>query len=121
MINRGRGDYRSVVLDREDSFEELHQKFKGLVYRKILFELVSCFHKTVLKVYMIKVDVELVRFGILVDGIDKHRVTNVYDLFSKGIEQHLSSLMRTAHDLANDFPKGVQEDIMMGKFTERIK
>ncbi len=121
MINRGRDDYRSVVLDREDSLEELHQKFKGLVHRKILFELVSCFHKTVLKVYMIKVDVELVRFGILVDGIDKYKVTNVYDLFSKGIEQHLGSLMRTAHDLANDFPKGVQDDIMMGRFTQRIK
>ena len=63
--------------------EELHQKFKGLVDRKILFELVSGFHKTVLKVYMIKVDVEFVRFGILVDGIDKHKVTNVYDLCSR--------------------------------------
>ncbi len=83
VINKGRGDYRSVILNREDSLEELHQKFKGLVNRKILFELVSSFHKTVLKVYMIKVDVELVRFGILVDGIDKYKVTNVSDLFSK--------------------------------------
>ena len=83
VINGDRGDYRSVILDREDSLEELHQKFKGLVNRKILFELVSGFHKTVLKVYMIKVDVEFVRFGILVDGIDKHKITNVYDLVSR--------------------------------------
>ncbi len=79
VINGDRGDYRSVILDREDSLEELHQKFKGLVNSKILFELVSSFHKTVLKVYMIKVDVELVRFGILYDGIDKYKVTNVID------------------------------------------
>jgi hypothetical protein len=28
---------------------------------------------------MIKVDVELVRLGILVDGVDSHQVTDLYD------------------------------------------
>ena len=43
---------------------------------KVLFTLVSEFNQTLLQVYMIKVDVELVRFGILVDGEDLHKAAN---------------------------------------------
>jgi hypothetical protein len=65
-----------VNLDRNDSIEQLSQKFQGLVKQKTFFSLKSEFHKTELQLYMIKIDVELVRFGILIDGVDTHQLVN---------------------------------------------
>jgi hypothetical protein len=56
------------VLDRNASIEKLNQDFPKLLKVEVLFTLISEFYQTLLQVYMIKVDVELVRFGILVDG-----------------------------------------------------
>ena len=42
---------------------------------------------------MIKVDVELVRFGILVDGEDLHRMTPYNGQNSSGIKHGLMRLM----------------------------
>ena len=59
-----------VLLERDDSLEELNNKFPGLVKEKILFTFTSEFRQKTIKIYMIKVDIELVRFGMLVDGVD---------------------------------------------------
>ncbi len=61
-------DYKSVMLDRKDNLENLNRQFPGLVELKVLFTMRSEFHHTLLQVYFIKVDIELVRLGILVDG-----------------------------------------------------
>lgn len=59
-----------VLLERDDSLEELNTKFPGLVKQKILSTFTSEFCKKTISIYMIKVDIELVRFGIQVDGVD---------------------------------------------------
>jgi len=59
-----------VLLERDDSLEELHEKFPGLVKEKILFTLTSEFRQKTIMIYMIKVDIELVRFGMQVDGVE---------------------------------------------------
>ncbi len=63
-----KGESSPVILNREDSFEQLQQEFPGLAERSVACVLTSEFYQTELNLYMIKVDVELVRFGILVDG-----------------------------------------------------
>ncbi len=67
----GNTDARHVILKREDTLEELNNKFPGLVKKKVLFTLTSKFYQTLLEVYIIKVDVDLVRIGIQVDGVEK--------------------------------------------------
>ena len=63
-----RGDSRAVILDRYDTLDQLNQKFPGLVRQEILFTLVSEFYEKRIEVYCIKIDVEVVLVGILVDG-----------------------------------------------------
>ena len=53
------------------------------------------FYKRLLQVYLIKVDVELVRFGILVDGKDMHMMMPTNGDKSEAIEQKLIKLMKT--------------------------
>jgi hypothetical protein len=69
---------------------------------------------------MIKVDVELVRFGILVDGQDLHTMTPFNGQPSSGIKAGLIKLMMIVNKLARDFPEQVYFDILSGKFTERM-
>ena len=45
---------------------------------------------------MIKVDVELVRFGLLVDGVEYKQVANVNGSLSEQIENELAKLLKTA-------------------------
>lgn len=47
--------------------------FPGLVEREILSARLTKFKSQIIRLYMIKVDVEVVRFGILVDGKDEHK------------------------------------------------
>ena len=54
---------------------------------------------------MMKVGEELVRFGILVDGVDTHMKTNLHGQTSEFIEQKLIALVKTANKLVFDFPK----------------
>ncbi len=77
----------------------------------------SEFHQTLLQVYLIKIDVELVRFGILVDGVDMHKIANINGQISTFIEEQLISILRKAKNLASDFPMSVQDDIMAGRFA----
>ena len=70
-----------------------------------------------LQVYLIKVDVELVRFGILVDGVDTHKIANINGQISTLIEKQLISILIKAKNLASDFPMSVQGDIMSGRFA----
>ncbi len=80
---------RHVILDRRDTLQELNDKFPGLVKEIKLFTLKSKLYQKLLEVYMIKVDVELVRFGILFDGIDSHQVVNLKGKTSDYIEYEL--------------------------------
>jgi hypothetical protein len=112
---------RPVILDRGDSYEQLSQKFPGLVERRVLFTLTSEFYQTKLQLYMIKVDVELVRFGILVDGVDLHQTLNTTGQTSDVIECQPMELSRTANKLTCDFPTNVQDDILSGRFALRLK
>ena len=54
--------------------------------REILFRLESEFYQTELKLYIIKVDVELVRFGILVNDEDMYMKLNINGCKSDLIE-----------------------------------
>ena len=51
----------------------MEREFPGLVTFQILFSLKSDFYKQNIGLYLIKVDVEMVRFGILVDNADLHK------------------------------------------------
>ena len=66
-----------VILNRLDSFEQLNIKFPSQVKRKILFSLTSEFFQKSIQLYIIKVDVEPVRFGLLVDGQDSNQITTI--------------------------------------------
>ena len=35
----------------------------------------SLFYKRAISIHMIKIDVELIRFGVLVDGVEQHVLT----------------------------------------------
>ena len=67
-ISEDHSDIRAVILDRYDTLDQLNQKFPGLVRQEILFTLVSEFYDKRIDVYCIKIDVEVVLVGILVDG-----------------------------------------------------
>ncbi len=69
---------------------------------------------------MIKVDVELVRFGILVDGVDLHHTLNTNGQTSDVIVNQLMELLRTANKLTCDFPTNVHDEILSGRFTLRL-
>ena len=84
---------RPVLLDRNDSFEQLSQLFPNLVDRIVLFSLTSEFYKTQLQIYLIKLDVELVRLGILINGEDLHKTPNIIGQTSFAIEQQLKQLL----------------------------
>ena len=73
----------------------------------VLFKFTSEFRKTLLQVYAIKVDVELVRFGILVNGEDLHQKIPTNGLKSVGLEQLLVDIIKTANQLTRDFPTRV--------------
>ncbi len=92
----GNTDGIPVILNREDTFEELNDKFPGLVKKKVLFTLKSKFNKKLLEIYMVHVDVELIRFGILVDGVDSHQVLNFNGQTSDFLEYELKELVKTA-------------------------
>jgi len=59
-----------VLLERDDSLEELNNKFPGLVKKKMLLGFLSEFYHKEIKIFMIRVDVELVRFELEVDGVN---------------------------------------------------
>ena len=67
-------DWFCRFLNRNDSYENLVMEFPCLVDRKILFSCQTQIKLQTIQLYMIKVDVELVRFGILVDSVDVHKV-----------------------------------------------
>lgn len=69
---------------------------------------------------MIKVDVELIRFGILINGQDMHLRTIRNGLTSRQIEYELIEQMKVANKLVWDFPKQISDDIISGRFTKRI-
>ncbi len=70
---------------------------------------------------MIKVGPELIRFGILVDGEDIHQVQDLEGLSTYSVEQKLVELVKKAKGLASELPKGIKDDIISGKFTQRIQ
>jgi hypothetical protein len=69
---------------------------------------------------MIKVGEEMVRFGILVNGVDTHKITNIHGQSSHSIEEKLIGLFKTAQKISCDFPEKVREDITSGRFLQRI-
>ncbi len=64
---------------------------------------------------------ELVRFGIMVDGEDNHKMTNLKAKGAKFIEQKLIELVNTAKKLANNLPKRINDEIISGRFTAKIQ
>ncbi len=92
----GNTDGCPVILNREDTIEELNDKFPGMVTKKVLFTLKSKFYKKLLEIYMVKVDVELIRFGILIDGMDSHQVLNFNGQTSDFLEYELKELVKAA-------------------------
>ena len=87
---------------------------------KMLASRMTEFEKRFLQVYMIKLDVELVRFGVLVDGEDLHMMTPFNGQQSKGIRDGLIRLMHIVNNLARDFPTRTYEDILSGDFAKRL-
>ena len=70
---------------------------------------------------MIKVGEELVRFGILVDGVDTRMISNLRRQNSEFIEEQLIALTKTANKLVFDFPREVHDDIISGRFKKRMQ
>ncbi len=87
----------------------------------MLFKLTSKFKRTLLEVYLIKVGEKLVRFGILVDGVDTHMKTNLSRQTSEFIEPQLIALVKTANKLVFDFPKELHDEIICGRFKKRMQ
>ena len=79
-------DCQPRIFHGDESLDRLNFKFPGLTQRKVLFTLTSNLKRTVLEVYLIKVGEELVRFGILVDGVDTHMISNLRGQTSEFIE-----------------------------------
>jgi hypothetical protein len=67
------------------------------------------------------VDVELLRFGILVNGQDLHRKISTNGLTSDALEKMLIEITITATRLTRDFPKRVYQDVISGRFAERMQ
>ena len=87
----------------------------------MLFKFTSEFRKTPVKVYMIKVDVELVRLGILVNGKEVYRNAWTKELTSAEIEDLLVEMLKFVISLTRDFPESVYNDIISGRFTKRMQ
>ncbi len=64
---------------------------------------------------------ELLRFGILVDGVDTVMKKNLHGQTSEFIEHQLINLVKTANKLVFDFPKEVHDDIICGRFKQRMQ
>ena len=62
----------------------------------MLFRLTSEFFKTKLHVYYIKIDVEVIRLGILVDGVDTHQKLILNGATSDVIENEMTELLKLA-------------------------
>ena len=69
---------------------------------------------------MIKVDVELIRFGILVDGCDMYLRIIQNGSPSDVVAHELIEHLKVANKLVWDFPSKVHDDIMSGRFTKRL-
>ena len=69
---------------------------------------------------MIKVDVELVRFGILVDDQDLHWMPPLNGHKSKDVRERLINLMILFDRLSRDFPQRSYDEIFMGRFEHRL-
>lgn len=80
----------------------------------------SEFYKHRLQLYMLRVDVELVRFGILVNNTDLHRFVCVSGMYADEIRSTLMKLKLMLKKLSRDFPPQVRDDIVSGRFTERL-
>jgi hypothetical protein len=98
----------------------LEREFPGLVTFQILFSLKSDFYKQIISLYMIKVDVEIVRFGILVDSADLHKALCYNGASSEKIRETLYKLLLLFNRLAKGFPTYVRDDIVSGRFTKRL-
>ena len=94
--------------------------FPDLLKVQILASLNSEFYKRTVKLYMIKVDVEIVRFGILIDGADLHKVLCYNGQSSSEIRDALIKLMLIFNKLARGFPAYVRDDIVSGRFANRL-
>jgi hypothetical protein len=70
---------------------------------------------------MVKLDVELVRFGIFIDGEDLHKTPNINGQQSDAIENQLIDLLQVAKTITYDFPQDVYADILDNTFTQRMK
>ncbi len=69
---------------------------------------------------MIKVDVEVIRLGILVDGEDLQNKIIPNGRMSEDVEEELAQVLKHAKSLAADFPSNAYNDINSGRFAERI-
>jgi hypothetical protein len=69
---------------------------------------------------MIKVDVEIVRFGILIDGADLHKVICYNKQSPDEIREALKKLMLIFKKLYRGFPTYVRDDIISGRFVNRL-
>ena len=83
--------------------------------------MISEFYERKIEVYCLKVDVEVILLGVEVDG--KHECSEVMPIGSDSmfVEENLVQILDKAHKMADDFPMSVKDDIMSGKFTERMK
>jgi hypothetical protein len=91
-----------------------------MVDQRVLFTLKLEFVGTRLQVYMVKVDVEVIRLGILVDGEDLHKSIIPNGRMSDDVEEELAQVLKQAKSLAADFPSNAYNDIKSGRFAERI-
>ena len=65
-------DYQAKLFYRDAPINSLKEDFGDLVQVTELLARTSLFYKRKIQLTMIKVDVELIRFAVLVDGVEQH-------------------------------------------------
>ena len=58
--------------------------------------------------------------GILLDGVDSYKNADLGGMMSWLVELELIQLLKTANKLTCDFPQAVHDDIVSGRFANRL-
>ena len=74
-----------------------------------------------IEVFVIKVDVEIVRLGIQYDGSETFPTGLYNGIISTAVEKEMIDLVKEAYDCSNSFFVSLEESVLDGSFARRIR